>query len=32
LFPGWLYHKTQPNPSDKERIVMGMNISWLIFL
>lgn len=26
LFPGWLYHKTQPNPSDKERIVMGMNI------
>ena len=27
LFPGWLYHKTQPNPSDNERIVMGMNIS-----
>jgi len=27
LFPGWLYHKTQPNPSDEERIVMGMNIS-----
>jgi len=27
LFPGWLYHKTQPNPGDKERIVMGMNIS-----
>jgi uncharacterized protein (TIGR02466 family) len=26
LFPAWLYHKTQPNPSDKERIVMGMNI------
>jgi uncharacterized protein (TIGR02466 family) len=26
LFPGWLYHKTQPNPSDKERIVMGMNV------
>jgi uncharacterized protein (TIGR02466 family) len=26
LFPGWLYHKTQPNPSDKERIVIGMNI------
>lgn len=27
LFPGWLYHKTQPNPSNEERIVMGMNIS-----
>lgn len=27
LFPGWLYHKTQPNPSDNERIVMGMNIT-----
>lgn len=26
LFPAWLYHKTQPNPSDKERIVIGMNI------
>jgi uncharacterized protein (TIGR02466 family) len=25
LFPGWLYHKTIPNPSDKERIVLGLN-------
>lgn len=25
LFPGWLYHKTQPNATDEERVVMGMN-------
>jgi uncharacterized protein (TIGR02466 family) len=25
LFPGWLYHKTQPNPIDQERIVLGIN-------
>lgn len=25
LFPGWLYHKTQPNTVDEERIVMGLN-------
>lgn len=25
LFPGWLYHKTQKNPTDTPRIVMGLN-------
>lgn len=30
LFPGWLYHKTQPNPSDKERIVIGLNANGAI--
>lgn len=25
LFPGWLYHKTQKNPSDRDRIVIGLN-------
>jgi uncharacterized protein (TIGR02466 family) len=25
LFPGWLYHKTQINTTNKERIVLGLN-------
>ena len=25
LFPGWLYHKTQKNPSDEARVVIGLN-------
>jgi uncharacterized protein (TIGR02466 family) len=25
LFPGWLYHKTQVNTSNKERYVLGLN-------
>lgn len=25
LFPGWLYHKTQKNPSDDPRVVIGLN-------
>ena len=25
LFPGWLYHKTQKNPSDIPRVVLGLN-------
>lgn len=25
LFPGWLYHKTQKNPSDEPRVVIGLN-------
>jgi len=25
LFPGWLYHKTEQNPSDDPRIVLGLN-------
>lgn len=25
LFPGWLYHKTIPNPCDTERVVLGIN-------
>jgi uncharacterized protein (TIGR02466 family) len=25
LFPGWMYHKTQPNETEKERLVIGMN-------
>lgn len=25
LFPGWLYHKTQKNPSDTARVVIGLN-------
>ena len=25
LFPGWLYHKTQKNPSDIPRVVIGLN-------
>jgi uncharacterized protein (TIGR02466 family) len=25
LFPGWLYHKTQKNPSDDPRVVLGLN-------
>jgi uncharacterized protein (TIGR02466 family) len=25
LFPGWLYHKTQVNTSEHERIVLGIN-------
>lgn len=25
LFPGWLYHKTQKNPSDTPRVVLGLN-------
>lgn len=25
LFPGWMYHKTQVNTSDKERVVLGLN-------
>lgn len=26
LFPGWLKHKTQPNITDKERVVLTFNI------
>lgn len=26
IFPGWLRHKTQPNLTDQERIVMTLNI------
>ena len=26
MFPGWLNHKTLPNTSDKERIMIGANI------
>lgn len=29
LFPGWLYHKTQVNTSDHERIVLGLNAGLL---
>ncbi len=29
LFPGWLYHKTQVNKSDHERIVLGLNAGLL---
>lgn len=29
LFPGWLYHKTQKNPSDKDRIVLGINAGYI---
>jgi hypothetical protein len=29
LFPGWLYHKTQVNESDHERIVLGLNAGLL---
>ena len=25
LFPGWLYHKTQKNPIDDPRVVLGLN-------
>jgi uncharacterized protein (TIGR02466 family) len=25
LFPGWLYHKTQKNPSNDPRVVIGLN-------
>ncbi len=25
LFPGWLYHKTQKNPIDTPRVVIGLN-------
>jgi uncharacterized protein (TIGR02466 family) len=25
LFPGWLYHKTQPNTTDEERVILGIN-------
>jgi uncharacterized protein (TIGR02466 family) len=25
LFPGWMYHKTQPNPTDEERVILGIN-------
>lgn len=25
LFPGWLYHKTQKNPTDDPRVVIGLN-------
>lgn len=25
LFPGWLYHKTQPNLTDDLRVVLGLN-------
>ena len=31
LFPGWLYHKTQKNPSDNPRLVLGLNAG-LIYL
>jgi uncharacterized protein (TIGR02466 family) len=31
LFPGWLYHKTQVNPSDQERIVIGLNAGLMYF-
>ncbi len=31
LFPGWLYHKTQKNPSDKPRIVLGLNAGLMYF-
>jgi uncharacterized protein (TIGR02466 family) len=31
LFPGWLYHKTQKNPTDKERIVLGLNAGLMYF-
>ena len=26
FFPGWLSHRSQPNQSNEERIVMGLNI------
>jgi len=29
LFPGWLYHKTQKNPSDRDRIVLGFNAGYI---
>lgn len=31
LFPGWLYHKTQKNPSDRPRIVIGLNAGLMYF-
>jgi uncharacterized protein (TIGR02466 family) len=31
LFPGWLYHKTQVNESDLERIVLGLNAGLMYF-
>lgn len=27
VFPGWLNHRTQPNTTDTERIVMTYNIN-----
>ena len=26
LWPGWLYHRTRPNSSDQDRIIIGINI------
>jgi len=31
LFPGWLYHKTQVNTSNEERIVLGLNAGLMYF-
>jgi len=31
LFPGWLYHKTQVNTSEQERIVLGLNAGLMYF-
>ena len=25
LFPGWLQHKTQPNATDEDRVVLTFN-------
>ena len=30
LFPGWIYHKTIPNRTDEERVVLGINSGLLL--